>query len=366
MRKRYEYQSINWCNFTDVDHAVELADGKIYGNSFGLSAELSCNLDPEEQVMVDFSKGKKLIKSYVDCQTNGPTDMRYGIDHKLWRATVEPEFENKIKITNLAVGYDFPVYQVGEVFPFVGSRKNWKDKSIKEQIEALVRLVLARAEDNLNAFLSKELGKKVRVSLYMDNTTPRRSVSLNNTQERYDTYERHSFASTTFRYTHGLPNSSSICCQNMVHGHLSSINLHLENWGSTLGKCENLAEFFLEKVWGYFGLSKGWENTTNVHFVNGRDLKNAPIFSKASEDGVLSVDVKTKDRGQVTYSADDKVFGNIIMLTNEETTVENLLNPVFMPALRSYLLTARFTGKFRVELTEGLNKGSIVDGKILL
>ena len=93
----------------NVDHAVALDDGKIYGNSFGLTAELDWDLNPEERAKVNLSKAKRLIKSRIKGSL--------GIDHKLW---VVEDFNQSI-LEKFITDRDV-VCDLGIVFPYIGDK----------------------------------------------------------------------------------------------------------------------------------------------------------------------------------------------------------------------------------------------------
>lgn len=64
-------------NLTILDHAILDERGNVVGGSFNPSFFVAGEIDPIEQVVVDFSTVKKEIKNIID-------DRETGFDHKLW------------------------------------------------------------------------------------------------------------------------------------------------------------------------------------------------------------------------------------------------------------------------------------------
>ena len=54
---------IYWDNVSDVDHAILLPTGEIVGNSFIATATMEGQTTKDEQVVLDFSQGKKNLKA---------------------------------------------------------------------------------------------------------------------------------------------------------------------------------------------------------------------------------------------------------------------------------------------------------------
>ena len=68
--------SIVMRNITCLDHSWIDTIGKIHGRSYHVDVEISGKVDDTEQVVLDFSVGKKQLKSIID-------DNVIGLDHKL-------------------------------------------------------------------------------------------------------------------------------------------------------------------------------------------------------------------------------------------------------------------------------------------
>ena len=64
-------------DLTVVDHAYIDDSGNVVGGSFNPTFYVAGNVDPVEQVVVDFSTIKKDIKNIIDSRL-------IGFDHKLW------------------------------------------------------------------------------------------------------------------------------------------------------------------------------------------------------------------------------------------------------------------------------------------
>lgn len=155
---------------TAVDCAYLLED-RIVGDSFSPQIVLKGPVETEENVIVDFSKAKKLIKDAID----GP----FGPDHKL---VVTTGLASKISVVS-----------PNDAVVFLPSRD--RDQEMACLIERVVN-------DHLEA-----RGVNATIEVTGLDRTP--------------VVARSDAAAPTFTYVHGLKKSSSYGCQNIAHGHLS-------------------------------------------------------------------------------------------------------------------------------------------------
>jgi len=188
--------SIFFSKISVVDHAKLTAVGPL-GGSFNLSAIAS--LDPAEmgveQVVVDFSSGKKEIKNVIDAHHADPE--KNGFDHKLWvpsDADIKQLSDGSIEV------YDSFVYVKGpaDMFKMVSSRR--------AEMTNRVRLI-----SDMEQLVSKMLPREQYEILLDDDPYPVIDCSMFCSEE----------ATYMFEYTHGLAESSSFGCKNILHGHKS-------------------------------------------------------------------------------------------------------------------------------------------------
>lgn len=183
-------------NLTVVDHAYIDNEGHIVGGSFNPSFIVEGDVDPTEQVVIDFSTCKKDIKGIIDSKDNG-------LDHKLWIG----EFSNcEVTATERQDGY-------------IISTPHW-DIEVPENAVHFLNEKYYDIDSigiYMQKFVTNELKKKyptVNVKVY------------NNTEAHSLPYLKEK---AYFRYTHGLKNSTSWGCQNIAHGHLSFISIYGED-----------------------------------------------------------------------------------------------------------------------------------------
>ena len=321
---------------------------------------------------MDFSKGKKLIKEFVD----GPGRM----DHTLWLPGDSEYWQRSLKINSWEDSCFLPLHKLLPEHFFDNLPD---DLSLCEKFDAVVKEVLKKKNVELKEFLLNrmfdglggEYGDSMDVrldsSLITEPLLPRGDVEYISTEQ-------------TFRYTHGLPRSTSYGCQNMVHGHYSSIRLGLHHkdllhyvimQDAHPRNIDSIVELVLDGlmnlVAGYglkyipkeysHSLDEGklddindW-SLQNLHFYNGKDY---------SDEGTnhMRCKVGTLDRGLCEFRIAKEPMGDWVE-TDVDTTVENLLVGVFEKKLHDVLDHIGYYGSYRLELTEGMSKGGAVHGK---
>lgn len=204
-------------NLTQIDYAyIDSTRLIIKGGSLNLSVEVTGNIEPIENVVVDFGTIKKSIKSLID-------DKEEGFDHKLW----VPEDHGGIDDFEL---WTVPGHQTDKsiaMFPHGEGRvvvstplftlacprnairvckyDNWMlASSIQEYLEEKLNIECPNSDIRVRVFLTD------RPILPYDNQ-PGNEIS--------------------FTYVHGLKNSTSWGCQNVAHGHKSWL-LFLDGYGN--------------------------------------------------------------------------------------------------------------------------------------
>lgn len=279
--------SLFFRNVSVVDHGYVDDMGRIIGGSYFPNVTIKGKVTSDENVVIDFSKGKSLIKQAFD-------DI---MDHKVWIIEDYSQAVTKEDTKN-------PNNYIISTPAVVSSLPKWRVFQMKKT-DTFSSLI----QDYL-----KQHGLDVIVEVEMTENTF--STQNNN----------------TFRYTHGLKNSSSLGCKNPNHGHLSFIELIGPNEYQKL-KVKN-------------------------QIIN--DL-NEVIF--IYDDNIVYED---DDIITISYSVNDEYFENVywkdcnkIIISNEETTAENLINLIY-EMYKDELQEAEIT---QIYLSEGLQKGSVLNLK---
>ena len=179
-------------DFTCLDHAKLLPNGKIQGGSYNVSAYVSGEISDDEAVVIDFSNIKKRLKAIIDDDT-------FGFDHKLW---VNPRYATGV-FDSSAIG--------GGRDTIIGIQTKCMEFALPFNA---IRVVSDNLIENIRTYVQKELElvypnvRGLSVNLYF-------SIVPN------PIWPTEPYA--MFRYVHGLKNSTSWGCQNIAHGHLSYI-----------------------------------------------------------------------------------------------------------------------------------------------
>lgn len=283
--KQDKQASLFFRNVSVVDHGYIDEDGRVIGGSYFPHVTVKGKVTEDENVVIDFSKGKNLIKQAFD-------DI---MDHKIWviegysNATVENDIftpENYL-ITTPVMTSSIPKWRVFQM----------------------------KKEDTFNKLIQDyllERGLNVEVDVEMSENTF--STQANN----------------TFRYSHGLKNSSSQGCKNPNHGHLSFIEL------------EGLDEYKKLKV-----KNKIIEELDKVVFIYRDNI----IYEDSD---IIKIGyIVNKENFKNTYLKN----GNKIIISDEETTAENLINLI----ANRYSKELKEANVTKLYLSEGLQKGSIID-----
>lgn len=289
-------------NLTAIDHAIILPGKEsIQGGSYNLSVWVTGNIEEQEQVVVDFSTLKKSIKSLIDKKQGG-------FDHKLW---VSPDYVSKKSPIKDSVYIETPFFS--SLVP---------DFSIKELPFEQGDSIEDIAKDEIRIYLEEYLNR-----LYPNSDIETKVFLSEKMNCSYSNNEKDMFS---FRYVHGLKNSSSEACQNINHGHISYMGLE-NNLGNTVSIEEELPYF---------------ENYRNSIFV--------------WKDNVISNDKNWVTVGYTAptgtfFSRYNKEVHNVFILPCE-TTVENLAH--WLKTEHEYELEK--TGAELFMVSEGLVKGSVV------
>ena len=253
-------------------------------------------IEENEQVIVDFGTLKKEIKKIVD-------DLEIGVDHKLLLSSndkwsIEEVDQGNFFIKGPDIGLSLPK---NAVHFMDGYCSNYQFSKYLEQ------LLLTKLSAKYPSIT------KVKCGLDQIFSIP--------------TLDGTNHAGIPFRYQHGLKNSTSLGCQNLVHGHASVLTLY----SHTLDKEE------LEKI---------------LILVQNKMPKDA-VF--VYEQNVVAGSIVEYETGRGRFSA---VYGsayNVVVLP-VETTIENLATEL----IEMLSFDWKELGISAIAVSEGLTKGSLV------
>lgn len=291
---------------TDLDCAV-ISEGRIIGKSLRISAEVTGPVATEEQVVIDFSACKKEMKRLID-------DAETGLDHKFIYTKHDLNSLTGVnaetpsgKATNYIYGNEFKASGDSNTSILLKSDYADIEMAILDDIETL-----------LETGLAKLVGLSVdEISVRVD----AHSTSITDTATRFP-----------FNYVHGLKNSTSYGCQNIIHGHSSFIEA-LDDHNVPMN-----VEVLVEAL--CFAKDSSFVVTTSDNAVN-------------EVDGSLSIEYKSKGRGVFKMNTSQPHW----VLSYPDTTVENLAH--FIAYTHRADLALQGISKIRV--SEGLSKGAVVD-----
>jgi len=170
--------SIFFRNLTCCDGAIITSEGKVEGRSYHVSAEVTGKVTEDESVVLDFSAGKKQIKSWID-------DNVQGFDHKL---VINPR--SKCVVKNVSPGMVLITTPYLEAKLPLDAIQYSTDYDLSHSIQSLLTYNMP----------------EYKFKIYLD---------------------QKGFTNSTvyFNYAHGLKNSSSYGCQNALHGHTSFVEV---------------------------------------------------------------------------------------------------------------------------------------------
>lgn len=374
---------------TTIDCGMLLGDvnPKMVGFSVNVSVELTGNLDPEENVIVDFGTLKKDLKRAIDSldengydhkllvpkypKINGTSDVTTPIHiaHRDGKSLFIHTKDNlallkvptdAIRVvdtglfSNLLLNLDPNVFldqtsklsfSEPEVFylfyhAFQTELMGFLNDVVRKLYPDLdVAVTNVKCDTDISEPVNTNCGTEI-YNLDEDNVVEFiKSLDLENEVFGYD-LDR---ATSYFSYTHGLKNSTSLGCQNIGHGHLSYIQLVMDssNWTSALS----------DQAWDI--VDKISKELNGTHFIFNENLKMSDI------DTDIRIKYESKDRGEFLMSNKDESCSIVpkykVLLT--ETTVENLAQFV---ADQFKDLLSTLEGLKAIYVSEGLHKGSFV------
>jgi 6-pyruvoyl-tetrahydropterin synthase len=349
------------------------------GFSFNVSVELSGKLDPVENVVVDFGALKKSLKAEID-------HIDYGYDHKL----IVPKcfLETDDELLTFSVGETDTIVKNGGVeilkVPNNALRYTQTDYLTSRLSESVgfIESMIYRDYDEKNGFIQNSngngliellgaLGLELKEFLQsrVDILYPNQGiviervrcdcdVTLPNPLFLFDsdvpnTAQR--CVTNFFSYTHGLKKSTSMGCRNIVHGHLSYIQL--------VGSAKVCAtKEFVEYTAKVSDLCNSIASDLNcAHFAHKENLvvsdDGSTLQDKYNADGrgefaaVISAksDIPSHKNGGTSQS----LFSKTVEV-DDESTIENLTRYIFDTYKEELLGLDICT----IYVSEGLHKGS--------
>lgn len=291
-------------NVTDLDCAV-INNGKVVGRSFRIAAEVTGPIQTEEQVVIDFSACKKEMKRLID-------DAELGFDHKFIACTkddLDGAYARKPNGTERS-------YISADAFSAIGDTHmfNIIDSAFSEDIlVSLRRAIEAMLAEGLDKLMELDEGSIDVRLLPLD---PLEVTSGNNR--------------LPFNYVHGLKNSTSYGCQNIIHGHSSFIEA-FDDQGAPVP---------LSHLINIFDIAFNY------------DVVVTTSDNVATRDSATVIEYESKSRGVFKMETTQDVW----VLDYPDTTVENLAHYIAVQN-RDSLLRNKIS---RIRVSEGLSKGAVV------
>lgn len=301
-------KSTLFLNFiTCVDHAYIDKRGNVVGGSYHPNFEVSGEVEPNENVVVDFSRVKKEIKGAIDGK-------ELGFDHKLW---IIPGLSN----ASYAINDATQIITISTPTTRLSMPRN--AVKIFEHTPYLKDLD-ATVEAEMNAFLTQTLCL-LHPDLYINVKTKNTSTCFSKTAAPF-----------MFRYAHGLKNSSSWGCQNHSHGHLSWFEF-------------DFVQDYSSKSINWDALDQICKDVDDTLFIFRDNIVN-------DTDKEISI-AYTTPRGEftATYSKSDYKIQRL----DTETTIEYIAEWF----VRRYAVELSESHVSRLYISEGLAKGCVVDVK---
>lgn len=303
---------------TVIDHSFIAGDGGCYGGSVNPSFIVTGAVDPQENVVLDFSSGKKRIKEWIDDNTNG-------FDHKCWIVRGVSNFDSVYAVETKESIYDWD-YLASDQDP---------DRILTVSTRRLIITAPKSAfRFALNDAKLAEVYPAIRAEMkaYLEAKMPEFSFDVEMRASPVpSTVESHQL----FRYVHGLKNSSSWGCQNIAHGHLSFIDV-VTPAGTDLEFKANVVR----------SIARSLDNTI---FISAENYTKTEYFHE--------IRYQSQSRGEFSMEMPvARPFHKFVVLETE-TTIEHIIEYV-AAAYKTQLKSLNAT---RIYVSEGLSKGAVLE-----
>lgn len=258
--------SIFFRSITVLDHSYIDREGRIHGRSYDVSVTVTGNVTEDENVVLDFSAGKKQMKAIID-------DNNYGFDHKLLlyktsNFNITAFSQKRYNVKTPYVDLILPM----DAVQLIGSDIRIIEHALKEDMEKLL-------EEKLPAF-------KFEVSL-----------------RQYGVSE----STTYFRYSHGLRKSTSFGCKNLGHGHTSFVEVidQYNDNNTTLERA--IAGLFNDKV--LISMENVLSCNTKENYIEiGYDCERGTMYAIYTDTPYLVLETETTIEHMTAFAA--KVYKN--------------------------------------------------------
>lgn len=303
---------------TVIDHSFIAGDGGCYGGSVNPSFFVSGEVTEDENVVLDFSSGKKRIKDVIDDNDNG-------FDHKCWIIRGISNFDSVYAVEDRKRIDDWEYLATGldpDRILTVSTRR-----LIITAPKSAFRFMLNEAK-----FADTYQAAELEMKLWLQECMPEFGFGVrmcaNPVPSTIKPYQ-------LFRYVHGLKNSTSWGCQNIAHGHLSYIDIDTPK--------ETDPEF-KEQI--LKSIAKTLDNTI---FISAENYSRNDYFH--------TIQYESQTRGEFIMEMPVQRPFHKFVVFETETTIEHIIEYVaalFKPQLQSLKATRLF-------VSEGLSKGALMD-----
>lgn len=336
---------IYWDNISDVDHAILMPTGEIVGNSFIARASAKGVVTDDENVIIDFSSGKKKFKQHLDNT----------IDHKLW-----------VNVNDFVIG-DYSDTEV-------------KIVTLNDSIELILPRDAVLFLDHYLVSLPYMTYIKKMIELAVDYATDSYTYTNEDMYNVKFTKSPNSIlrpSSIFFNYAHGLPNSTSFGCKNMAHGHLSYIyfeNKDKENIIDARLFNENYNVLF-KKALNYLvpnNESAGVFDQTldSLYFISavepnslvnegGKNLRYAVNSTRGKQVLLIKNTNFDKWHEPITGVKTQRINNQIFVVVPYHTTIENLATRFFEDLFN--IAAPQLLQNYDICVSEGLSKGATMN-----
>lgn len=306
---------------TVIDHSYIDEIGRIVGGSVNPSFTVTGAVSSDENVVLDFSSGKKRIKDAIDDNDNG-------FDHKCWIVRGISQIRS-ITVTD----------QTDDLTMLSWS---WLTSAADGDVKLTVttpQITIVAPKNAFRFVANSQDGNSIYSSNIHTAITKEMTEWLNSELPEFtfdvemriapvpSTIQEHQL----FRYVHGLKRSSSWGCQNIAHGHLSYIDVEAPN--------ADLKNQILMSI------AKDLDNTI---FINSENLTQNEHFT--------TIEYESQVRGTFMMWLNRMTQHKYVVLETE-TTIEHIIEYV----AAKYSTQLQLISATKLYVSEGLSKGAVLE-----
>ena len=285
-------------NFVVVDGISKMVGVEVFGN-----------VDENEQVIVDFSNLKKVLKDLID-------DPSLGYDHKL--------------LMNLG---DYSKDCVHFGCDIKKSMKKGKPRDCLRIYDGERMVFEVKGQDFLRVYdglLQDSIGEYLT---HNASAVYGRPIDVKVTLSGKATKEMDGKFRAYFNYMHGLRNSSSFGCQNIIHGHRSFVQVFLKNGDVDEKLSKDIARYM-----------------DGCYIFNDKTLKTHFVINDEYE--YYRIKYNSKSRGKWTMVLPTNYF----LPLDSEPTIENIVDHIAYV----YRDDLKLVNAHSIVISEGLTKAGCV------